>query len=177
MNRASTAAVIAVLLLAGCGGGNNDNGKTGTAQTQATETQTQSTTPTTTTAKPRGKSGTSGAKGHKSPARKQSVPLSPADRHALRQIGVAISAIRRAAPSGSPRRRAALETLLPQVGALQAQDPRLLRLKALTVKALGDAIRVAGRSQPKQRDRAAVAADLSLLRQSYSSLSGGASSP
>ena len=175
MNRASTAAVIAVLLLAGCGGGKNDNGKTGTAQTQTTETQTQSTTPTTTT-KPQGKSGTSGATGRKSPAHRQPAPLASGDRRALRQIGVAISAIRRAAPSGSPRRRAALETLLPQVGALQAQDPRLLRLKALTVKALGDAIRVAGRSQPKQRDRAALAAELSLLRQSYSTLSG-ASSP
>ena len=32
MHRASTAAVIAAALLAGCGGGNNDNGKTGTAQ-------------------------------------------------------------------------------------------------------------------------------------------------
>jgi hypothetical protein len=161
-----TAAVIAVALLTGCGGGDNDNGKTGSAQTQTSRTQTQGTT----TTERRGESGASGATGRQPPGRKKPTPVASQDRHALRQIGVAISAIRRAAGSGSARRRADLETLLPQIGALQPQDPRLIRLRALTVKTLGDAIRVAGRPKPLQRDRAALAAELSLLRQGYSSV-------
>jgi hypothetical protein len=133
--KASIAALIVLLVLAGCGGNDHPKSKSANAAGQTATTEHG------------GEPRSEGAGGEEEDKKGLSrIPVE--DRRAFVQIGVAISRLTTGASVllvkglARPEDRVVLERLLPQVGALQPHDPQLRRLRTRTLKALGNAIHV-----------------------------------